>query len=525
MKPALTKVWPRLGVAGLVVLSTLAWLVSRHYGLVLAYNDAMSHLAIGRRIIDNLQPGLAQIGTIWLPLNHFLYLLLVWNGWAWHTGFAGSAVSMAAYVLGGVAIYKIIRVLTNNLWAAVAGALAYGFNLNLLYLQTTPLTEPVYVALLSGAIYCFIRFVQTDDARYLIGLGFLGFLQVLSRYDGWYMVMAELSLVVLQQFLVHRRSLSEVTGRALLMAAPIAFGIGLWVIWSASFGSLLYFAFGPNSVPEAQHHVLTAGAGLAAKGHLLMAAWMYMHDILDNVGLQISLLSLLGLGYLLVAPRIPLSRSTRLLLLGLLSAPIAFNILALYLGFATMNLPELHLTNDIHNQWFNVRYGIIALPVAAIGIGLLASYRRAIAVALVVAVLLQAAIMQQDGLVTVLDGTRGGSAFTDGDVATVLRDRVKPDDEVLMSFTSFSPVSFASGLDLRQYIHEGVQREWQPALSEPERHAKWVVMANGDAGDPVYDVLDKRHHQAFLSHYSLVYEGLHANVYERNAGELSKATR
>jgi len=299
--------------------------------------------------------------------------------------------------------------------------------------------------------------------------------------------------------------------------------MGLWLLWNLSFGSPFYFAFGPNSVPEAQQHVLTAGLGQTAKGDFWLAEWVFAHDVADNLGLQVSVLALIGLGYLLVAPKLPLSRNARCLLLGLLAAPVIFNILSLYLGFSTMNLPELNLPVGPRNQWFNVRYGVVVLPMAAIAIGLLANYRRVVAGALVAVVLLQAGMMYQHGLITVFDGTRGASAFTDGDVAAVLHNNVQPGDAVLMSFISFSPLSFASGLDLRQYIHEGVRREWRPALDQPERYAKWVVMANGDVGDPVYTALGKVRPQAFLAHYSEVYHGVHASVYQRKAAAVSLA--
>jgi hypothetical protein len=40
----------------------------------LFYNDSISHLNMARLVIDNLKPGLAQIGSVWLPLDHLLKL-------------------------------------------------------------------------------------------------------------------------------------------------------------------------------------------------------------------------------------------------------------------------------------------------------------------------------------------------------------------------------------------------------------------------------------------------------------------
>lgn len=122
-----------------VILSVGAFIWSYRNNYVLSYNDSMSHLDMSRLVIDNIKPGLAQLGSVWLPLNHLLSLSLIWNNWAWHSGFAGSFFSMISYIISVLYIYKIIKSLTNNKIASVIGSLAFALNLNILYLQSTPL--------------------------------------------------------------------------------------------------------------------------------------------------------------------------------------------------------------------------------------------------------------------------------------------------------------------------------------------------------------------------------------------------
>jgi hypothetical protein len=43
---------------------------------ILLYADAHSHLLIARRVFDSLNPGLAQLGDVWLPLSHLLMVPL-----------------------------------------------------------------------------------------------------------------------------------------------------------------------------------------------------------------------------------------------------------------------------------------------------------------------------------------------------------------------------------------------------------------------------------------------------------------
>src|SRR5579859_6217231 len=68
------------------VLSIAAFVYFLTSGVGLSYNDARSHLDIGRRVVEGLKPGLAQLGSVWLPLPHILMIPTVWNDFFWHTG-------------------------------------------------------------------------------------------------------------------------------------------------------------------------------------------------------------------------------------------------------------------------------------------------------------------------------------------------------------------------------------------------------------------------------------------------------
>jgi hypothetical protein len=76
-------------------MSLAAWAVFFRLGLTTDYNDAMSHLDVARLVVDNLQPGVSQLGSVWLPMSHILSLPFIWNDYLWHTGLAGSVISVS----------------------------------------------------------------------------------------------------------------------------------------------------------------------------------------------------------------------------------------------------------------------------------------------------------------------------------------------------------------------------------------------------------------------------------------------
>src|SRR5260221_7271121 len=69
------------------------------------YADTMSRLDIARKVIDNLTPGFAQVGNVWLPLPQLLMVPFIWNNFLWHSGLAGALMSGTAFVIGGLYIY------------------------------------------------------------------------------------------------------------------------------------------------------------------------------------------------------------------------------------------------------------------------------------------------------------------------------------------------------------------------------------------------------------------------------------
>src|SRR3990172_10287897 len=94
------------------ILTTISVYTFLHYylnGLGLAYNDARSHLDIVRRVVEGLKPGLAQLGSVWLPLPHLLMIPTIWNDFMWHSGLSGALQSMLSFIATGLLIYVYLE--------------------------------------------------------------------------------------------------------------------------------------------------------------------------------------------------------------------------------------------------------------------------------------------------------------------------------------------------------------------------------------------------------------------------------
>src|SRR6185437_7095962 len=123
----------------------------------------------------------------------------------WQTGIAGSIVGGASFVVSGIFLYKIAYVLLANKGAARIAFFVFISNPNILYLQSTPMSELPLLAFFITSCYFFIKFLLDDtNILALILAAALGFAATLSRYDGWFLVFFESLLLIL--FYLKRRS-------------------------------------------------------------------------------------------------------------------------------------------------------------------------------------------------------------------------------------------------------------------------------------------------------------------------------
>jgi hypothetical protein len=147
------------GFAGSVA-ATIGVAAAVHYhqiGLTLSHYDARGHLIVARRIIDSLTPGWQQIGAVWLPLPHLLNMLPVQIDAFYRSGASAVAISVASFVLATSAIAWIVLLLTDSRPAALAASAVFVLNPNLVYLQATPMTEPLLLGLATLGVALLIR--------------------------------------------------------------------------------------------------------------------------------------------------------------------------------------------------------------------------------------------------------------------------------------------------------------------------------------------------------------------------------
>jgi Dolichyl-phosphate-mannose-protein mannosyltransferase len=511
MKTSAMRGWDRetAGVAQLAAcVSVLSFFYYFQHGQVLLYGDAVAHCNIARRVFDSRTPGLLQLGTVWLPLPHLLMIPFIVPIWMWQTGFGGSIPSLLAYVFAVTGIFRLVRgalgfpenrAARPAAWIATA---VFAANPNLIYLQSTAMTESLYLAFFIWAIVYFAEFARTTGegqsksaTNMLTRCGLCLGGACLTRYDGWFLAATIVGAVLLALAATRRVKTSgrRLTKFILLAgAAPV-----LWLAYNAAvYRNPLEFANGPYSAKAIEQKTALPGypahpgteAPVTAASYFLKAAELNLAE--SNWNRLWLLVLLTGTGIVLIFER-------RLWPFLFLWAPLPFYTLSIAYGGVPIFIPP---------WWpfsiYNARYGVELLPAFAVFTGVASWFlllrvqgRRAqlgtIAAVLALCAGSYASVWRSPPI-----------AFREAWINSRTRialerelahdlELLPPNSTILMYLGDHGGALQRAGIPLRRVIYEGNHRTWiQPrdpdglwerALADPAKYADYVVAVQGDA--------------------------------------------
>jgi hypothetical protein len=477
-----------------LLLALIALLVCFSRGYLLLYGDAVAHLGIARRILDSHNPGMVQLGGVWLPLPHLLMLPFVQTMAWWQNGLAGAWPSLLCYIVGVVGFYRLARHLLLPRWAVVATAF-YALNPNLLYLATTAMTEPLFLALLIWTTLLTVECLEAVRAGRdgfvalrLVLLGVMILAAVYTRYDGW--ILGAAVWCVVTTALARRRDVWRRVGPSfvcftlLAVAGPVS-----WLAYNQHFfHDPLDFLRGPYSASAIEKKTAAPGAGDHPGWHNPFWAFVYYTRTAQvdaafwETGFLVMAAAFCGL-VLAVRRRAALASL-------LLWIPLPFYVYSVAYGSVPIFIPQLWPFS-----YYNSRYGMELLPALALFAFLAAQWvevrwsasqplvkRLMQPVCLLVVVLNAVGMIYRTPLVLneALKNSTTRIAFESALARQLMM--LPAGSRILMYNSDHVGALQAAAIPLKQTINEGDRDSFQAALAAPAEHAAYVV---GIAGDPV----------------------------------------
>jgi len=470
---------------------------SWHSGALVNYGDAVAHMHIARRVIDSHRPGFSQLGSVWLPLPHLLLIPFVAVYAWWANGIAGAIPSALAFIAGCAGIYRLARHWLRPSAAGVA-LVFFAANPNLLYLQTTAMTEPLFLCEMIWLSVWLVEWRTNFNnhppraARLLCCIATVLVAAVFTRYDGWILaLLAWTAIGFLQLRRSTLRSWAFWVASAVVVAAPLA-----WFAYNAVvFGDWLDFARGPYSASAIELRTALPGGPPHPGWHdpwvslLFFVKASEMDAAPEAHGNLLLIIALLGSAWACLT-----AHRRAFLWTLLLWLPIPFYAYSIAFGSVPIFLPIWW-----PHSWYNTRYGMELLPAFALGLGFAAQFALAssrklnprstifVAAFLYAMVLLNAAMVVRERPLTYVEGAKNVEsrrAF-ETEIPPVLRSLLaaRPGAPVLMNTSVYPQLVSLTGIPLRQTINESDREFYNAALSAPAAHASIVLAFAGDEID------------------------------------------
>lgn len=499
---------------GAAIISAVAFVVTYRNGGVLTYNDAISHLEISRRVVAGSNNGLAQLGSVWLPLPHVLSLPLVWIDPLYYSGFAGAIVSMVAFVVATVFVYKIVtrllirRSTVSATTAGVAGALVFALNINVLYMQSTPMTEMLLFATLLGSVYYLMAWADDERRGYLTSSAVWGMLATLTRYESWPVVIV---LMLSALIIAWRRSEPDMSRRtrgqklqevAIVYGAAALAGIIMWMLWSrVLFGSFFSFRNGEYAKPA-----LWLTNNEPSIGNLWVSIKTFGYAFLANVPWLLAAVAGVGLVAYLACERL---KSRTLPVLALLVI-VPFMVWAIYTGERPLHVEQ------IYGDLYNVRFGLVMVLPTAIFVGYLVGLIgrvKMVAIALAVVTFLGVGVLtlsavRMGEIITLKEPSRElqkeGSRQS-AQTAQAFR-RLYDGGDVLMESFGNERLGFEA-VPSQARVYEGTNKldRWKRSLADPYgMKIRWIIVRCKPGADKVCQEIQRR--PEMLNGYAMVYQ-------------------
>ena len=462
------------------------------------YGDAVSHLIIAKRITDSITPGIAQFGSIWLPMTHLMLVPFVANNFLFQTGLAGTIVSGVCTAISAMFLFRITKLhFRSNFYGYLACSI-FLMNSSVIYMSIVPMMEAPFMMFFIMASYYALRWyiINRDsndlwlEYRTLLKCGISITAATLTRYEAWFFPVG-LVIMILIILLWERRELWKRKIEAFLsIAATYSFlGIFLWTIYNAViFRNPLIFLTGPYS---AQAQSLTR----PYRQHLVMQPINSLTTLLgvatDMYGVHIVVLSIVGAVAFVYTKRRTLVFS--LLTLVMLAFPILLDYFAMIQGSGEI---YKHITTG----WFNGRYLVFIAPLFAFSctalVFFISSIRTKILTGGIGTKLLTGAFVfliissygtfmyfhpLKVGETTALaDGTilpyRGDSSYAI-DVANALKKLYHGGRILDVTLSKSSPlIQLYSGIPLKNFIDVNNRIYWKDSNNQPWMHVDYLMM-------------------------------------------------
>jgi len=423
-------------------------------------------------------------------LPHVLNALPIQIDWMYRTGASAIAISIASYAVTVACLSAIVRTANGTRTGAILAAALFALNPNVLYLQSTPMTEPLLFAFAALVVLHLTQWAIAEALPIRRAAGWTIVLACLTRYEAWPIVgsaMAFAAIAKWQRGAAFGHVAREIAKLALYPAATVLFFMGMSY---ASTGS--WFVTGGFYVPDPKLQGQLGAVWDAIREGVVSLAGPTLVDTGEICAALLLLFAVTRKKWAVMMMPIALLAS------------VALPIYAFYSGHP-----------------FRIRYEVPLILGAAACIGTAVSMLRLaaplVAIPLLFVVAREAPAFDREAPMIVEAQLDRANGIARRAVTECLR-RSYDGTTIMASMGSLAhymqELSHA-GFDIGDFLHEGSGPIWQQAYYfEPSPFVGWVMVEEAAEGGDML-AQKQRAWPGFLAGYERVCEGGNVALYKR----------
>jgi len=475
-----------------------------------AYRDSIFRMEAARRFFDSLEPGIInQIGTVWLPFPNLLLMPFASIDYLYYTGIAASIINYPAFILCAIIIFLSLKEITNDVTATWTGFIIFIFNYNILYFQTTAMTEQLYLLFTVGNFYYLLLWIKNFRTKYLILSSLFLAFGTASRYDAWAVLAGTFVIIGIISFYNKKPLIKNL---AAYSALPVLIIVWWFIHNYIYYGDALEFSRGKFSTLHQLQYYEEAGR-LLTKNNFLLSAKVYLYSVLYYSGNLYFLLGIAGTVFYFIKNKF----DTKSFVPYVLLIALPTSLILLFKGQVIIEHPSSE-----PEGYFNSRYGLYMFPAVAVFFGYFVlflnkfKWRKQLILLLFIAIFIQQLTFFYNFPYSIPSLAEAKYSYSKAseNLSLFLKEKYKG-GKILYDNTIFALHPY-TGINLRDRItfHTPFLGEW--AMKNPSYYVEWVIIYTDASNDKIHYAM--KENDDFKNNFELKFSERGIELYRKVSG-------
>lgn len=458
------------------------------------------NLNLARQTIDSSSKNIPFIG-IYSPLQHILLLPFIWNKYLWHTGYASIIISIVAYTIANVYIYKSIKLFTRSYSSPLIGVIIFALNPNILFLEGQTSPELLFFTFSILIFFYLYKFFKEKNKIYLFLISLFSALASITLSAGIIFIIV-ISGIFILKYTIFQKNLKKLEGTLITFLFIAILGEFYTVIYSlVTYGHIIL-------TPLYNGFSYIHSNSIWVYGMSVKTISTYLSSLKNILGVTLPIASIVSVIFLYLSPK---KRNMYTLLFFLLT-PAMYYVTLLLIGNIKIQITNGVIIDRIYISSFfilfeSVTIGVFLGVIQDIRSKKLNSLKKDITYLSFFLVLVVYVYMIYQGPYIQRNKTliNTNNQYTKSAENFINKENINK-GRILIDLSDTSQLVNLSNINLSEIVDENNIGIWEKALKNPGKYVKYIVISKTQS-NPLLSIVYK--------HYRIIFNNKEYKILEK----------